>query len=306
MPNMLAHFGAQAVLTRTVLPKADIKIIFLGCLLPDVPWILQRLVLAFSPNVDAFTLRLYFITQASFFMTLILCGALAVLSTSPKKVFVILALNSLLHLVLDALQTKWGNGVLLFAPFSWAQLNFGWFWPESLPTYMLTLLGLGYVLWAWKRVINESPLLPDCSSRKIILALGLFGLYFTLPMGLLDGPRMENTSFNTTLQEKHTRMGQEIEFDRRPYVHTGQKKILRSTNNEEFQLHGKSLPQSGTVSIRGRFLDPKSIKVIEIHEHVWGFRDGSSYIALLLLLTMWGVAFFRTWKSPQGVTGLKQ
>ena len=305
MPNMLAHFGAQAVLTRTVLPQADIKIIFLGCLLPDVPWILQRLVFSLSPNVDAFTLRLYFITQASLFMTLILCGALASLSTSPKKVFSILVLNSLLHLLLDALQTKWGNGVLLFAPLSWSQLNFEWFWPESLPTYVLTLLGLGYIGWAWRRVINESPLLPDFSSRKTILALGLFGLYFALPMGLLDGPRMENTSFNTTLQDKHKRTGQEIEFDRRPYVHTAQKNILRSTNNEEFQLHGKSLTQSGTVSIRGRFLDPSRIQVIDIHEHVWGLRDGSSYIAILLLVMMWGLAFLRTWKSPHEISSSK-
>ena len=305
MPNMLAHFGAQAVLTRTVLPKADIKIIFLGCLLPDVPWILQRLVFFLSPNVDAFTLRLYFIIQASLFMTLILCGALASLSTSPKKVFSILALNSLLHLLLDALQTKWGNGVLLFAPLSWSQLNFEWFWPDSLPTYVLTLLGLGYVGWAWRRVINESPLLPDFSSRKVILALGLLALYCVLPMGLLDGPRMGNNSFITTLHDKHKRTGHEIEFDRRPYVQTPQKTILQSWTNEELQIHGKSLAQSGTVSIRGHFLDPNSIKVIEIHEHVWGVRDGSSYIGLVLLLSMWGFAFLRTWKAPHEVSSSK-
>ena len=305
MPNMLAHFGIQGVLTRTALPNADFKIIFLGCLLPDVPWILQRLVFSFFPNIDVFTLRLYFITQASLFMTLILCGALATLSTSPRKVFTILALNSLLHLLLDALQSKWGNGVHLFAPFFWAQQNFEWFWPESLPTYALTLLGLGYVGWAWRKVINESPLLPDLSSRKVLLALGLIGLYLALPMGLLDGPRMENNSYINTLRDTHKRIGHEIEFDRRPYIKMPQKNILRSWTNEEFRILGQGLEQSGTVSIRGRFLDPSSIQVIEIHEHVWGFRDGSSYIGLVLLLTMWGLAFFRTWKSPHGISGSK-
>ena len=298
---MLAHFGAQAVLTRTVLPKADIKIIFLGCLLPDVPWILRRLLLILSPELDVYTVHLYFIAQASLFVTLLLCGALAILSTSPRKVFAILALNAFLHLLLDAVQTKWATGVHLFAPFSWELLSFELFWPESLPTYVLTLLGLGYVGWAWRRVINESPLLPDFSSRKILLALGLVGLYFLLPMGLLDGPRLVNHYYINTLQNTHKRLGHEIEFDRRPYVKMPQKNVLQSWTNEEFQLFGKSLDQSGTVSIRGRFLDQQSIKVLDIHEHVWGFRDGSSYLGLVLLFTMWGLAFFRTWKSPNGV-----
>ena len=300
MPNMLAHFGAQAVLTRTVLPTADIKVIFLGCFLPDVPWILQRIIRSVFPGFDPYSVRLYAIVQASLFVTLFLCGALAILSKSPGKVFSILAINSLLHLLLDALQTKWGNGVLLFAPFSWAQLNFDLFWPESLPTYLLTLLGLGYVGWVWKNVIIESPLLPDLSPPKIFLAVGLCGLYFALPMGLLDGPRMENNSYINTLQDKHTRIGQEIEFDRRPYIKMPQKDILRSWTNEEFRILGRGLDQSGTVSIRGRFQDPSTIKVTDIHQHVWGFRDGSSYIALVSLFTMWGLAFFRTWKLPTG------
>ena len=302
MPNMLAHFGAQAVLTRTVLPTADIKVIFLGCFLPDVPWILQRIIRSFFPGFDPYSVRLYAIVQASLFVTLFLCGALAILSKSPGKVFSILAINSLLHLILDALQTKWGNGVLLFAPFSWAQLNFELFWPESLPTYLLTLLGLGYVGWVWKSVIIESPLLPNLSSHKVILAIGFVGLYFLLPIGLLNGPLMENNHYIKTLQDKNTRVGHEIEFDRNSYAKMPQKNILQSWTNEEFQILGQGLDQSGSVSLRGRFLDPSRIQLIEIHEHVRGFRDGSSYIALVLLLSMWGLAFFRTWKSSNGVS----
>ena len=302
MPNLLAHFGAQAVLTRTVLPKADIKVIFLGCLLPDVPWILQRIIRSFFPGLDPYSVRLYAIVQASLFVTLFLCGALALLSKSPGKVFSILAINSLLHLTLDALQTKWANGVHLFAPFSWALLNFELFWPESLPTYVLTLLGLGYIGWVWRSVINESPLIPELSSQKIILAIGLVGLYVALPFGFLNGPFIENNHYIQTLQTKNERMGHEIEFDRRSYTKNPHKDILKSWTNEEFQVIGKGLDHSSTISIRGHFVDPHRIKITEVHEHVWWFREGSSYIALVLLLSMWGLAFFRTWKSPNGVS----
>ena len=50
--------------------------------------------------------------------------------------------NAALHLVLDALQTKWGSGVHFFAPVSWTSTNWGLFWPESIVTYGLTTLGV--------------------------------------------------------------------------------------------------------------------------------------------------------------------
>ena len=41
-----------------------------------------------------------------------------------EQSFGILALNSVFHLILDSLQTKWGNGVHLFAPVSWEVAEF--------------------------------------------------------------------------------------------------------------------------------------------------------------------------------------
>ena len=40
MPNSLVHFAVQGVVTRSVLRDADIKWVFLGCIIPDVPWII--------------------------------------------------------------------------------------------------------------------------------------------------------------------------------------------------------------------------------------------------------------------------
>ena len=56
---------------------------------------------------------------ASLAGTLLLCAAIAALTTTPRLVASVLGLNALLHLLLDATEQKWGNGVHLLAPFSW-------------------------------------------------------------------------------------------------------------------------------------------------------------------------------------------
>ena len=112
MPNTLAHFGIQGVATLVMLRQADPKWIFVGCIIPDVPWILQRIVRPVITDPDLlYDLRLYTIAQASLICCLLLCGAFAVLSANPGRIFAILSLNSCFHLLLDAFQTKWGNGV---------------------------------------------------------------------------------------------------------------------------------------------------------------------------------------------------
>ena len=124
MPNTIAHIAVQTLISRGLLRGADFKWILAGCVLPDIPWIAQRAVAGLAPEFPAIPLRLYTAVQSSLIVTLILGVALAFLSRRPVQTFAILALGVVLHLLLDATQTKWANGVLLFAPFSWDLLNF--------------------------------------------------------------------------------------------------------------------------------------------------------------------------------------
>ena len=71
MPNTLAHIGLQGLATRKLLRDADLKWIYLSCIIPDVPWIIQRLVRYVIPNIDLYDLRLYAIVQASFLFCLL-------------------------------------------------------------------------------------------------------------------------------------------------------------------------------------------------------------------------------------------
>ena len=119
MPNVFAHLGVGAAVTRLVIPDADAKWIFLGCVIPDVPWILQRVVSTLGLALNPYDIRLYFVVQASLAGSLLLAATLAAISSAPRRVFTVLALNVLVHLLLDACQTKWGNGIHILAPISW-------------------------------------------------------------------------------------------------------------------------------------------------------------------------------------------
>ena len=293
MPNTLAHFGIQAVATRRLLKEPHTKWVFLGCVIPDIPWILQRAGGAFLPGVDTYDLRLYAIAQSSLIGSLLLCGAVAAVSERPRKVLTILSLNVLFHLLIDMVQTKWANGVHLFAPLSWELLNFGLFWPESLPTYILTAFGLVYVAWIWRRIIAEPALLSAISLRRGLLAVVLLSGYFFFPLALQSGPDTYDNHFVRTLRERDARVGRLVEFDRNHYLKRPGGDILRTFAGEELRVVGEHLDHSAQVSVRARFIDAKTIEISELHEHSAWFRDGASYIGLLMLGTIWSIALFR-------------
>ena len=46
MPNTLGHLGVQGFATRCLYKDAHLGWVYVGCVLPDFPWIVQRLVMA--------------------------------------------------------------------------------------------------------------------------------------------------------------------------------------------------------------------------------------------------------------------
>ena len=57
MPNTLVHFGAQGAASHALRRRLDPRFVHLGCLLPDLPWILRRAIVGLGLPADVFDLR---------------------------------------------------------------------------------------------------------------------------------------------------------------------------------------------------------------------------------------------------------
>jgi hypothetical protein len=302
MPNTLAHMGAQALVTRGLIARADLGWIWLGCLLPDLPWILQRVVRALPLPVPPIDLRLYATVQSSLLFSLAAAAGFALLARRPARVFVILALGCLLHLLLDATETKWANGVLLFAPLDWHLLNFGFYWPEDWPIRALSILGLGYFAWALVRVGPSALDLHRPPVRRGLAALALFAAYALGPLPLMPAAEAADLHFAGTLRDVAARAGREVEFDRARIRH-GEDGLARLSvwTGETLDLAGLPVPASaGTVSVRGRFLGPGLVEVAELHLHRGPRRDMLTVLGLLLMLAWWASGVTRSRGATAG------
>lgn len=290
MPNLLAHLGAQGIVTQVAVRKADTVWVVTGCLLPDLPWILQRITRFAAPGLNPYDVRLYAIVQATLAFSLIAALSISALSRAPHRTFLILAVGALLHLLLDAAETKWANGVHLLAPISWELLNLGLFWPDSLIRHGLTALGLGYVLWIAlrRRQTLEHSVRPlTFALARVGLAATLLTVYLAAPLTLLRYPEIADNHYVGTLREKGARTGRYVEFDRDPLVNRDGRSFLETFAGEKLMLKGSPVEDANRVSLRARFVDAKSVTVIEAHRHsAWG-RELPSVLGLLVLAGVW-------------------
>jgi len=297
MPNTLAHLGIQGLLTRTAIREADLKWVYLGCVLPDIPWILQRLGRVLLPPTWFFDLWLYAIVQTSLLFCCCLAGALSVWSNRPWKTFAILIFGSTLHLLLDATQTKWGNGVHLFAPFSWELINFGWYWPEEIPTLALTAFGLAFaVFMLWKvRIYYEDLQVPQ--GRSLTVGFLCLILYIAAPPLLFAGPEAADNQYIRTLKERDLRVGRTIEMDRRPLTRRADEWVLTTHSGEELLVHGNDNRASGIVSFKGIFIEPSTVEAVAIYKHSGRLRDLPSMLGLGLVTLIWVWAIYARCRS---------
>ena len=287
MPNTLAHIAINGPSTKALVNKPDWKWILLGTVIPDLPWMLQRVMKLIYPGINGYDLRLYVIVQATLFFSLILSFWFAQFSEHRTKTFFILGGGSLLHLLLDATQRKWGNGVHLFAPFDWNLLNFGLYWPESIVTYLITILGLVIVFVYRKEIFT---LKSDAKLKGIkyhLIFLPVLLVYYFLPFYFMSSAENADNHFVKTLRNYENRTGKHIEFDRRKVFNDSGNIYIETFADENIKLDTDSRLSDGTYSIKGYFENPGTIRVTEFHKHNPLFRDGASYLGLLLVVLVW-------------------
>ncbi|MDH4319185.1 MAG: hypothetical protein OEV64_12395, partial [Desulfobulbaceae bacterium] len=271
MPATLSHIGVQTLCSKALFRDPDLKWIGLGCLIPDLPWIIQRIVPAIIPYINRYELRLYCIIQATLFFCLLLCGAMSLQVKRRGKVFALLSCNCALHLLLDALQTKWANGVHLFAPFSWKLLGFQLFWPEDLLSYLLMGGGLLIFFYYGLRQRPEK-IFVSPRPKSFLLGAALLLIYVASPVFSFSGPLEADNHFVATLSDLNARTGKPIEIDRCRY-NAGYETIT-VFNGEDIRLIHPQLPKvNATLSLKGTFHDPQTIVVTSLHIHHPGYRD---------------------------------
>ena len=235
-------------------------------------------------------MRLY---RRRFYFVYCLSLALATISKHFWRTLIILSINSLLHLLLDATQIKWANGVHFFAPFNWQLANFNLFWPESIPTYILTFFGLIYFAINWRKCIAPKDLLIPRSALRICSLVFLVAAYFVLPFCLLNWPESADNHYVKTLRDVKFRQGSYIEFDRVRYMPRNEGGVLMTFAGEEIGVEGLKLKHSATVSVGGSFIDNIAVGISKFHIHSDWFRDVASYTGLVLVAVVWIVTLLR-------------
>lgn len=287
MPNTLAHIGVQGFGTRAAVARPDPRWVLLGCAIPDLPWILYRVARATQLAPTVYDLRLYAVAQSSLAFCLLLSGSLALVARRPPRTFGILALGSALHLLLDMAQTKWANGAVLFAPFSWEVVSLGWFWPESWVTVVLTALGLIYLGVSWRSLaaVARSPL-RFRGWRSAAAAL-LAVVYVVLPIAAIGSAGDANAHYVATLRDRERRRGEYVEFDRAEIETTGDDRHLILFTGERISLTQMDPGEANVVSVRGVFRNDSTVRVLAWHPHRSDLRDLASVAGLLAILGFW-------------------
>ena len=281
MPNTLVHFAAQGAASRALWRRLDPRFLYLGCVLPDLPWILRRVVVAFGLPADVFDLRLYTMGLASLAITLLLAAAVAVATTAPRRVFAWLGLNALLHLLLDATEIKFGNGVHLLAPFSWRMTSFELLPGESPVYLLLTIAGVLLVLWDIARR-RDGGVGWERRPRSWAAAAALATAYLVAPLPFLSGIEASDSYSVKTLRERDERSGRRVSLDRVHFVASPAGGFLELWTGERVRATGALPDHDATVSLHGTFLAPDVLRADVLVEQRRN-RDWPSYLGLGLL-----------------------
>ena len=294
------HFAAQGAASRGLWPRLDARWIYLGCLLPDLPWILRRAVVGLGIPVDVFDLRLYTMALASLAGTVLLCAALAAATAAPRLVLAVLGANALVHLLLDATELKFGNGVHLAAPFSWRMTSFDLLPGESRVYMALAAVGALIVVWELTRPRNK--FVPFVWSLPRLAASALFlAAYLAFPLPFLGAVEASGSYSVKTLREVDARPGRTVRLDRTAFHATPAGGVVQLWTGESVRATGELPARDGTVSLEGTFLAPDVLRIDRLYQHRQD-RDWPSYVALLLLAVLWARPLLRARRGAGGTT----
>jgi len=253
-----------------------------GCVIPDLPWIVRRLVDASSFSVEPISTYAYFIAQSSLVGCFFACIAFAFLFRNFKVVAAYALLGSLVHLLLDSLQDKWGVGVHLLAPFNWEALRLGVFQVDSVFTHLLTVAGIIPFLFITKA--RHDARLLCLNTYRIAGCCVCIIAYFSVPLLFISHVVASDSRYLHTLENKDERRGKLLELDRETTSVTGDTWHTTTHIGEVLAILNPdaNMKDGGTYSFKAEFDNEHEIWVTDWKRHS-GARDTASYVGLLLI-----------------------
>ncbi len=297
MPNTLVHLGVQGLVSRSVYREVDLRMVYLGCVIPDLPWIAQRAIRGIHPAVDRIDLALYSGAQSSLLFCVLLSAVISAFTRNRGRNLAILVTGCAMHLALDITQIKWGNGAMLLAPFNWQVTSLGWWWPEHSLFTVLTLASLAYVIATWRQ-IPDTPLLalPPAPVRALA-ATGLL-LYLAVPVWLIPVLEDLDTYDTRTLGRVEERTGKQVRFDRASLLDNRDGvATVRIFTGEVLKLTNAGSGDSGLISVDGIFTAPDTVAANRYRIHPAYTRDLASIVGLGLLALVWARVLWREWRG---------
>jgi hypothetical protein len=288
MPNTLVHLGVQAIATKAVYPRSDLKWIMVGLMIPDLPWILRRVVNAAGMAWEVYDFRAYSIVQASYVFCVILSLFFALLSARPRAVFLILSGNALLHLCLDSVEKKWGSGVLFFAPFNWDGFSLGLLWPDSYAVLLATLISVAVIAFCMFKHRGVKVPLRLLPATRLPFAVVVLTVYLVAPLLLTESVIRTDINSIATLQDAENRAGQTLLMDRERYIKGGPNDYIETFAGERLMVIGSLRAETDSVvSLQATFLDNSRVQIEQLHVFHNHWRDHVSYMGLLLIVAYW-------------------
>jgi hypothetical protein len=200
-------------------------------------------------------------------------------------VLAVLGANALLHLLLDATELKFGNGVHLEAPISWRMTSFDLLPGES-PVY-LVLAAAGALLVAWELTRARNAILGFVpTSSRLAASAALIAAYLLFPLPFLGAVEDSGSYSVKTLREVEARPGRKVSLDRTAFHAAPGGGLVELWTGERVRATGAVPARDATVSLEGTFLAPDVLRIDRLLVHRQN-RDWPSYVALVLLAAVW-------------------
>jgi hypothetical protein len=281
MPDWLVHLGF-AYIMASLIKLRDIKLFFLGSLLPDI----GRLALYFADfaHLNPISSSSYFAVFHTPFMAALVASVVSSFSENFKKCWVLIFLGAIFHLVLDLTQYRMGNGILLFYPISFKQFYFNLFWSGDSVSTLLRALSIGVLVICLleKRPIG-SPLSLKTANLKIAVPLILFVL--AIPLSTTSLMLKNNVDYLDFFAHPQKWEGEKVELYKARVISTNP--VIVRKMGVMFELVGSEKFREGDqICCQATYKEGRIFPVF-IHRYRGPSKSTISLVGLLFFILIW-------------------